>query len=108
MTARGKNKDPQTRGSKNQRRKSSTPQKLRYKSSVIFARTAVLPLLLFLIVLDRHHLIQEAEVAVVLGLSVAISVIGYVLFLQTVGHVSHLSDTFHRVGRGEIEEIAHN
>ena len=59
-------------------------QTLRYKAAIIFALTSLLPLLLFLYVLNQKDLLQDTEAAGALALSVLIAVLGFVLFQQTV------------------------
>ena len=81
-------------------------QTLRYKAAIIFALTSLLPLLLFLYVLDKKDLIQDAEAAGALALSVLIAVLGFVLFQQTVRSISRMANEFVRLEHGEIGELS--
>ena len=54
---------------KKRRRNAQAPHTLRYKSALIFLLTVVPPPSSVSIVLDRHNLGKEAEVALVLGWS---------------------------------------
>jgi two-component system NtrC family sensor kinase len=78
---------------------------LRYKAAIIFALTSLLPLLLFLYVLDQKDLIQDTDAAVALALSVLIAVLGFALFQQTVRSISRMANAFVRLEHGEIEEL---
>jgi len=80
---------------------------LRYKAAIIFALTSLLPLLLFLYVLEHKDLIQDTDAAVALALSVLIAVLGFALFQQTIRSISRMANAFVRLEHGEIEEIEH-
>jgi len=85
--------------------KSSEKQTFRYKSALIFSLTSILPLLLFLLVLENQGLIQNPKVVMFLGFSVGIAVVGFVFFHQIVRQVNTLASDFLRVESGEINEI---
>jgi hypothetical protein len=87
------------------RGKPAGQQTLRYKAAIIFALTSLLPLLLFLYVLDKKDLIQDAEAAGALALSVLIAVLGFAFFQQTVRSISRLANEFVRLEHGEIEAL---
>ncbi|MBM3227050.1 MAG: GAF domain-containing protein [Candidatus Tectomicrobia bacterium] len=65
----------------------------------------LLPLLLFLFVLDQKELLEDPEAAGALGLSVLIAVLGFALFQQTVQRISRLASEFTRLEQGEIDTL---
>jgi two-component system NtrC family sensor kinase len=87
------------------RGKSAAQQTLRYKAAIIFALTSLLPLLLFLYVLNEKDLLQDTEAAGALALSLLIAVLGFALFQQTVRSIHRMASAFIRLERGEIEEL---
>ena len=87
------------------RGKSAGQQTLRYKAAIIFALTSLLPLLLFLYVLNQKDLLQDTDAAGALALSVLIAVLGFALFQQTVRSISRMASAFIRLEQGEIEEL---
>src|SRR5512145_1306150 len=80
-------------------------QTLRYKAAIIFALTSLLPLLLFLYILDQKDLIQDAEAAVALALSLLIAALGFAFFQKTVRSISRMASEFGRLEHGEIEAL---
>jgi two-component system NtrC family sensor kinase len=87
------------------RGKPAAPQTLRYKAAIIFALTSLLPLLLFLYILDRKDLLQDMDAAGALGLSLVIAVLGFALFQQTVRSINRMASAFIRLEQGEIEDL---
>jgi two-component system NtrC family sensor kinase len=87
------------------RGKPAAQQTLRYKAAIIFALTSLLPLLLFLYILDQKDLLQDTEAAGALALSLLIAVLGFALFQQTVRSISRMASAFLRLEQGEIEEL---
>jgi two-component system, NtrC family, sensor kinase len=87
------------------RGKSAAQQTLRYKAAIIFALTSLLPLLLFLYVLNEKDLLQDTEAAGALALSLLIAVLGFALFQQTVRSIHRMASAFIRLEQGEIEEL---
>ncbi len=80
-------------------------QTLRYKAAIIFILTSLIPLLLFLFVLDRKHLIEETDAALSLGLSVCIAIVGFLLFLRTVRQLSQLAHDVVRLQQGAMHTL---
>ena len=87
------------------RGKSAAQQTLRYKAAIIFALTSLLPLLLFLYILNEKDLLQDADAAGALALSLVIAVLGFALFQQTVRSIHRMASAFIRLEQGEIEEL---
>jgi len=87
------------------RGKSAAQQTLRYKAAIIFALTSLLPLLLFLYILNQKDLLQDADAAGALALSLLIAVLGFALFQQTVRSIHRMASAFIRLEQGEIEEL---
>ncbi|HEY5865322.1 MAG TPA: ATP-binding protein, partial [Candidatus Tectomicrobia bacterium] len=87
------------------RGKSAAQQTLRYKAAIIFALTSLLPLLLFLYILNQKDLLQDADAAGALALSLVIAVLGFALFQQTVRSIHRMASAFIRLEQGEIEEL---
>lgn len=88
------------------RGKPAKQQTLRYQAAVIFALTSLLPLLLFLFVVERRDLLQDTEAAVALSLSVLIAVLGFVFFQQTIRRISRFASEFLRLEHGEIQALS--
>lgn len=88
-------------------RTKKAPEKktFRYVSALIFGLTSVLPLLLFLFVLEEYGLIQESKVMITLGMSVLIAVLGFVFFARIIKHINLLVHRFQEAERGKIDEI---
>jgi signal transduction histidine kinase/ActR/RegA family two-component response regulator len=80
-------------------------QSLRYKFVLLFGLSSVLPLLLFLFVLDRYGLIQERIVLVILGTTLIIAVLGFLFFLRVVKQLNILVRDFVRVEKGELADL---
>ncbi len=80
-------------------------QTVRNRNAAIFAVIAVLPLLLFFIVLKQHDLIPGNSVALPLGLSVAIAILGFVMLHQTGKQISALADYVHRVDPRDLQAL---
>ncbi|MCK4389266.1 MAG: GAF domain-containing protein [Desulfobacterales bacterium] len=86
-------------------RKVSQKLTFRYMYALIFGLTSILPLLLFLFVLDRYGIIQDRKVALILGISMVLAVLGFLFFLRIVKQVGALARDFVKVERGEIYEL---
>jgi signal transduction histidine kinase len=69
----------------------SQTSNLRGAAAVIFALTALLPLLLFVAFLWRRELIEEAEAQLVVALALLIAVLGFALFREITGRVTTLA-----------------
>lgn len=78
---------------------------LRYKAAIIFALTSLLPLLLFLLILYKKNLLQEADAAGALGVSALIALLGFIFSQHTVRRISNLASNFLRLEQGEIETL---
>ncbi len=86
-------------------RKVSQKLTFRYMYALIFGLTSILPLLLFLFVLDRYGIIQDRKVALILGISMVLAVLGFLFFLRIVKQIGALARDFVKVQRGEIYEL---
>ena len=64
---------------------------LRQAAAIVFALSAVLPLLVFLFLLDRFDLLRETEVQAGLFLALLIAVLGFAVFRQMVCRISALA-----------------
>ena len=80
-------------------------QTLRYTHTLLFGLTSILPLLLFLFILESYNLMQEQQVVVIFGMSAIIAMLGFLFFLRTVKQINKLAQDFIKVGKGEIEEL---
>ena len=87
--------------------KGLTKPTFRYQYAIIFGLTSILPLLLFLFVVDRYGIVQEPKVALLLGASLAIAMMGFMFSLRIVKQVTTLARDFIKVERGEIDELGH-
>ena len=84
-----------------QSKKGLTKRTFRYQYAIIFGLTAILPLLLFLFVVDRYGIVQEPKVALLLGTSLVIAMMGFMFSLRIVKQVTVLARDFIRVERGD-------
>lgn len=84
------------------RGKTTPQQTLRSKAAVIFVLTSLLPLLLFLFVLERKNLLQDLEASLALGLGVFIAVLGFAFFQQTIRRISRFASDFLRLEHGDM------
>lgn len=86
---------------------SSKPQSLRHRAELAFALASVLPLLLFLYVVDRYSLLLQADVSVLLGLSVLIAVLGLMFLMRTMKQITALAEDFVKLEQGELEALGY-
>ncbi len=70
---------------------------LQGRFAAIFAVTSIVPLLLFFVVLKRPDLVPGYEATMMLGLSVAIAILGFVWLQYTGKQISALADYIHGV-----------
>jgi K+-sensing histidine kinase KdpD len=82
--------------------RSSKHQSLRHRAALTFALASVLPLLLFLYVVDRYSLLTETDVSLLWGLSVLIAVLGFVLLMRTMKQITALAEDFVKLEQGEL------
>lgn len=75
---------------------------IRHKAVTLFALTSLLPLLLFLLTLDRKDLLHDTEATLMLAMGIMIAVLGFVLFLQMVQRISTLANNVLRLEKGEL------
>ena len=99
--------------------KQSSTNTLRQRSSIFFALTAVVPLLLNLFLLLQHDLELSTFVTVVLGVAMAVAVLGFIFLLRTVREITFLATHFQKLEQGkyhtlekhkvseDLEEMAH-
>jgi signal transduction histidine kinase/ActR/RegA family two-component response regulator len=85
--------------------RSSEPETLRHRAALTFALASILPLLLFLYVVERHGLLQHTEVSLLLALSVAIAVLGFAYLMRTMKQIGALAEDFVRLEHGELESL---
>jgi nitrate/nitrite-specific signal transduction histidine kinase len=77
------------------------PQSLRYISALTFALASILPLLLFLYIADRHSILLESDVSLLLGMSVVLAVLGLIYLMGTVKQLTVLTEDFANVEQGK-------
>ncbi|MDY6838078.1 MAG: GAF domain-containing protein [Thermodesulfobacteriota bacterium] len=77
----------------------------RHLYTVIFGLTSILPLLLFLFVVEHYGIVQEPKVALLLGTSLVIALIGFVFSLRIVRQVKTLAQGFIKVKRGDLTHL---
>ncbi|MBI3092390.1 MAG: GAF domain-containing protein [Candidatus Tectomicrobia bacterium] len=80
-------------------------ESLGYKASLIFALTSVIPILLFIYVLNGYNLLESSDVRMIFGISVIIALLGFVFFRQMVKQISDLTEEFLKLESGEITEL---
>ncbi len=73
---------------------------LREAAGIIFALTAVLPLLIFLFFLNRFDLLTKAEAQISLFLAVVVALLGLVLFRGILNRVSKLAEALRAPSSG--------
>jgi signal transduction histidine kinase/CheY-like chemotaxis protein len=77
---------------KSQRRPRS--MSLREAASVVFALSALLPILLFVYLFSRHDLLGSTEAQIGLLAAVAVSILGFVVFRRMMAQISLLAQGF--------------
>lgn len=85
--------------------KQAEKQTLRYKFALLFALSSLLPVLLFLFLLDQYGLIQEPKVVLMLAMVMLVAMLGFLFFLRVVKQVGALAQDFVRVEQGELEGL---
>jgi len=86
-------------------RTETTRQTFRGKYAIIFGLTSVLPLLLFLFAAERYGIAQEEGVALLLGGSLVLAVLGLLYALRMVKQVNTLARDFVKVEQGDLDEL---
>lgn len=85
---------------------------LREAAAIIFALTAILPLLVFVSFLSRFELIMKTEAQVALLLAVLVAIVGFMVFRRMVDRISRLAQAVGAPksatvpGLGRVAEIA--
>ncbi|MBI3076593.1 MAG: GAF domain-containing protein [Deltaproteobacteria bacterium] len=79
---------------------------MRARALIIFAISSILPLLLFLYLLDRYDLVASWEAQLLIGLALGVALVGFLVFRQVVSQICALADRFSRLERGESVEPA--
>lgn len=87
--------------------RSSKPESLRHRAALTFALASILPLLMFLYVVDRYSLLLNADVSTLLGLSVVIALLGFAFLMRTMRQITDLAEDFVKLEQGELQEIGH-
>lgn len=85
--------------------KQAEKQTLRYKFVLLFALSFLLPMLLFLFVVDQYALIHEPKVQLMLGMATVVAILGFFFFLRVVNQLGVLARNFVRVEQGELEGL---
>ena len=67
---------------------------LREAASVVFALSALLPILLFVYLFSRHDLLRNTEAQIGLLAAVAVSILGFVVFHRMMAQISLLAQGF--------------
>ncbi|MDY6987957.1 MAG: GAF domain-containing protein [Thermodesulfobacteriota bacterium] len=80
-------------------------QTFRYKYAIVFGLTSVLPLLLFLLAVEHYGIVQEGRVAVLLGGSLILALVGLTYSLRIVRQVNALAQDFVKVERGDLDAL---
>jgi signal transduction histidine kinase len=88
---------------KGQRRPRS--MSLREAASVVFALSALLPILLFVYLFSRHDLLRNTEAQVGLLAAVAMSILGFVVFRRMMAQISLLAQGFMAPAEAKAETL---
>jgi signal transduction histidine kinase/ActR/RegA family two-component response regulator len=80
-------------------------QTLRYKFVLLFALSSLLPVLLFLFLLNQYGLVEEPRVVLMLGMATLVAILGFFFFLRVVKQLAGLAQDFVRVEHGELEGL---
>jgi signal transduction histidine kinase/ActR/RegA family two-component response regulator len=80
-------------------------QTFRYNYAIVFGLTSVLPLLLFLLVVERYGIVDEGRVALLLGGSLVLALAGLTYALRIIRQVNTLAQDFVRVERGDLDRL---
>ncbi len=74
-------------------------------SITLFALTSITPLLVLVMVIDRFDLLQQAGIALLVGCTGLVSLLGFFSFLQTVKQISALADGISKMQEGQMDAI---
>jgi len=85
--------------------KTDKKQSFQNKYFIFFLITAIIPILLFLMVLKQHHLLNERSILLIFGLGVVIALLGFLFFLRLIKQINTLVSDFGKIERGEIETL---
>ena len=80
-------------------------QTLWYKFVLLFALSSLLPVLLFLFLLNQYGLIQEPKVVLILGMAMLVAILGFLFFLRVVKQLGALAQDFVRVEQGDLDGL---
>lgn len=103
--APGPAQEPAMDGAMKLRRRSYRTVSLRQAAAVIFALTAILPLLVFLIHLHRFELLARTETQAGLFLALLTAVLGFILFRMIVNRIAQLAQTVGTQGADSVPGI---
>ena len=78
---------------------------LREAASVVFALSALLPILLFVYLFSRHDLLRNTEAQVGLLAAVAMSILGFVVFRRMMAQISLLAQGFLAPAEAKAETL---
>jgi signal transduction histidine kinase len=78
---------------------------LREAASVVFALSALLPILLFVYLFSRHDLLRNTEAQVGLLAAVAMSILGFVVFRRMMAQISLLAQGFMAPAEAKAETL---
>ncbi len=74
-------------------------------SITLFALTSITPLLVLMMVIDRFDLLQQAGIAMLVGCTGLVSILGGFSFMQTVKQISALADGISKMQAGQIDAM---
>ncbi|HKA61729.1 MAG TPA: ATP-binding protein [Methylomirabilota bacterium] len=78
---------------------------LREAASVVFALSALLPILLFVYLFSRHDLLRDTEAQIGLLAAVAVSILGFVVFRRMMAQISLLAQGFLAPAEAKAETL---
>jgi signal transduction histidine kinase len=83
----------------------SRSMSLREAASVVFALSALLPILLFVYLLSRHDMLRSTEAQVGLLVAVGVSILGFVVFRRMMDQIALLAQGFLAPAEAKPETI---
>ena len=92
------------------------PRNMRTLCASFFALSSITPILLFTFHANRHGLLQDGQTQLLIGLSVAVAVLGFLAFFGVIRQIMALAEMAHEHqwkqgklggvgGREEIKEV---
>ena len=74
-------------------------------SITFFALTSITPLLVLVMVVNRLDLLRQTDIAMLVGCTGLVSMLGFISFMQTVKQISALVDGISKMQSGQLDAM---